>query len=225
VQAGIGSVIGPPDEFGEILKILQKMRLWSRKTKLLVMAVLVLAAGAKADTLIPTTVVSPSDNGDSTVMFPRGLRLVTLYGGIAEQPTGLREQLAFCTAGLNYYFADNWAFGFEFTGLGAAQAEDDIAAGGAGIILRTHVWSNQRLSIYGDIALGMLEADNRIPPSGTDFNFTMQSGVGTAIRLNQHTDFMVGIRYFHLSNARQHGPDRNPSLNGIEGYAGIMFRM
>jgi hypothetical protein len=193
--------------------------------KLLVMAILMVAAGARADTLVPTTVVSPSDDGASTVMFPRGLRLVTVYGGIAEQPTGLREQLAFCTAGLNYYFADNWAFGFEFTGLGAAQPQDDIAAGGADIILRTHVWSNQRLSIYGDIALGMLEADNRIPPSGTDFNFTMQSGVGTAIRLSQHTDFMLGIRYFHLSNARQHGADRNPSLNGIEGYAGIMFRM
>jgi hypothetical protein len=204
---------------------IKKMRFWSPFAGLLAAAVLILGGGAKADALVPTTVISGSDDGGSAVMFPRGLRLVTIYGGIVEQPTGLREQLGFCTAGLNYYFADNWAFGVEFTGLGAAQPQDDIAAGGADILLRTHLWSNQRLSIYGDIALGMLEADNRIPPSGTDFNFTMQSGVGTAIRLNQHTDFMLGIRYFHLSNARQHGPDRNPSLNGIEGYAGIMFRM
>jgi len=200
------------------------MRLWIPPTISLVIPILLLAAAARADPLIPTTVISPDDYTPA-IPFPRGLRLVTLYGGIMEQPTGLREQLSFCTAGLNYYFADNWAFGVEFTGVGAAQPEDDIAAGGGDILLRTHIWNYQRLSIYGDVAVGLLEADNRIPPSGTDFNFTLQSGVGAAIHLWPHTDFFTGIRYYHLSNARQHGPDRNPSLNALEGYAGLMFRM
>jgi hypothetical protein len=194
-------------------------------TAFLIVPLIIWTAAATADTLVPTTVISPSDNSVPTVPFPRGLRLVTLYGGVMEQPTGLREQLSFCTAGLNYYFADNWAFGVEFTGVGAAQPDDDIAAGGGDILLRTHLWSYRRLSIYGDVAVGLLEANNRIPPSGTDFNFTLQSGVGAAIHLWPHTDFFTGLRYYHLSNARQHGPDRNPSLNAIEGYAGLMFRM
>jgi hypothetical protein len=189
------------------------------------LAILMWTAAAGAENLIPTTVLSSADDSASTLTFPRGLRLVTLYGGVMEQPTGLREQLSFCTAGLNYYFADNWAFGVEFTGVGAAQPQDDIAAGGGDILLRTHLWNYERLSIYGDVAVGVLEADDRIPPSGTDFNFTLQSGVGAAIQLCRRTDFFFGIRYYHLSNARQHGPDRNPSLNALEGYAGLMFRM
>jgi hypothetical protein len=197
-------------QFGEISKKLQKMRVWNQLIFMLGIAVIFPVARA---------------NGDQLVMFPRGLRLVTVDTGIAEQPTGLREQLVFSSVGLNYYFADNWAFGVEFTGLGGFQPQQDVAAGGGDILLRTHLWGNQWFSFYGDFTAGVLEADGRIPPSGTDFNFTVRTGVGAAIKIDRRTDFFLGLRYFHLSNARQHGPDRNPSLNAIEGYAGIMFRM
>lgn len=201
------------------------MRMKNPLKRLLVTTILMLAAAAHAQDLIPSTAASPADDSASTIQFPRGLRVVTIYGGVSEQPTGEREQLAFCTAGLNYYFADNWAFGFEFTGLGAAQTEQDAAAGGSDLILRTHLWNYKQFSFYGDVAIGVLEAGDRIPPGGTDFNYDLQSGVGAAIHLYRNIDFLGGIRYYHLSNARQHGPDRNPSLNAIQGYAGLMFRM
>jgi hypothetical protein len=34
---------------------------------------------------------------------------------------------------------------------------------------------------------------------------------------------MGGVRGTHLSNARSEGEDRNPSLNGVEGYVGLLF--
>jgi hypothetical protein len=191
----------------------------------LVGSLLILAVRARGQEMVPSTAVSASDTDNSTISFPKGLRLVTIYGGIAEQPTGEREQLAFCTAGLNYYFWDNWAFGIEFTGLGAAQTQEDVAAGGGDLLIRTHLWNYKQFSFYGDFAAGVLEASARIPPSGTDFNFDIQTGVGGAFHLYRNIDFLMGLRYFHLSNARQHGPERNPSLNAIEGYAGLMFRM
>ncbi len=172
--------------------------------------------------LFPTTLAS---NVDSPDPYPRGLRLVTVYSGYAQQPTGEREQIGFCNVGLNYYFADNWAFGFEATGVGVSQDDNNIAAGGADIILRTHLWNYERFSFYGDFSAGVLEADYRLPPGGTDFNFTVRTGIGSAFRLTENTSLMFGLRYWHLSNARQEGPDRNPSLNAIEGYVGLMFRM
>ena len=36
---------------------------------------------------------------------------------------------------------------------------------------------------------------------------------------------MGGARYFHLSNAQIDGPLRNPSVNGIEGYFGLMWNL
>ena len=33
----------------------------------------------------------------------------------------------------------------------------------------------------------------------------------------------AGARYFHVSNAQQHGKEKNPGYNGIEYYVGIMW--
>jgi hypothetical protein len=157
--------------------------------------------------------------------YPKGLRLVTVYGGYAEQPTGEREQIYFTNVGLNYYFCDNWAFGIEATGMFVNQNEHDAAAGGANILLRTHLINYERFSLYGDFTAGILEADHAIPPGGTDFNFTVRTGVGGVYELTDRVGLMFGVRYMHLSNARQQGPARNPSLNAIEGYFGVLFRM
>jgi hypothetical protein len=189
------------------------------------LVLLILSSRLMADNLAALPTTGPADDIFSENPYPKGLRLVTVYGGYAAQPTGQREQLGFCNVGLNYYFADNWAFGFEATGVGVSQDENNSAAGGADIILRTHLWNYQRFSFYGDFSAGVLEADHRIPPGGTDFNFTIHTGVGSAYRLSESTSLMLGIRYLHLSNARQEGPSRNPSLNAIEGYLGVMFRM
>jgi hypothetical protein len=157
--------------------------------------------------------------------YPKGLRLVTLYGGYAEQPTGEREQIYFTNVGLNYYFADNWAFGIEGTGMFVNQNVNDAAAGGADILLRTHLINCDRFSFYGDFTAGILEADHAIPPGGTDFNFTIRTGVGGVYEVSDRVGVMFGLRYMHLSNARQEGPGRNPSLNAIEGYVGLLWRM
>jgi hypothetical protein len=190
------------------------------------LAIFAFASSVRADEQFGATAASTTLSNDVVPgePFPRGLRVVTLYGGYEQQPNGTRAQIGFCSVGLNYYFANNWAFGFEATGLGCSQPQDNIGAGGVDMILRTHLWNYRRFSFYGDFSPGILEANNRIPPSGTDFNFTIQSGVGAVYRLDEHTEIMFGVRDYHLSNARQDGPNRNPSLNGIQGYIGLMFR-
>jgi len=193
---------------------------------LLGLAIFLFVSGVRADEQPPATATSTTPSSDLLTgqPFPRGLQLVTVYGGY-EQPNGTRGQIGFCNVGLNYYYATNWAFGFEATGLGCSQPRDNVGAFGGDIILRTHLLNYRRFSFYGDFAAGILQATDRIPPSGTDFNFTIQSGVGVAYRLDQHTDIMFGIRDYHLSNARMDGGARNPSLNAIQGYLGLMFRM
>ena len=76
----------------------EKLRLDSiQSTAIDCAAILMLAAAANAGNLVPTT-PSPRDYSRSDP-FPRGLSLVTVYGGITEQPTGFREQLAFAPPG------------------------------------------------------------------------------------------------------------------------------
>jgi hypothetical protein len=194
---------------------------------LIVGIILLVGRAAFSDSISTTVPELPSLALDFSASnpFPKGLRLVTVYGGFAEQPTGEREQLSLCNVGLNYYFWDNWAFGIEATGVLVDQDDHDSAAGGADILLRTHLINYERFSFYGDFTVGVLEADHVIPPGGTDFNFTIRTGVGAVYSFSDRVGILFGVRYLHLSNARQEGPSRNPSLNAIEGYAGFLFRM
>jgi hypothetical protein len=49
--------------------------------------------------------------------------------------------------------------------------------------------------------------------------------VGATYQLRDNLYLFGGARYFHLSNAALEGPERNPSINGIEGYFGVMLRL
>ena len=70
----------------------------------------------------------------------------------------------------------------------------------------------------------MMEANHRVPPTGTDFNFTIQTGLGATVNLWDNVELLSGIRYLHLSNAHQEGPNRNPSINAAAVYVGLMFK-
>ena len=70
----------------------------------------------------------------------------------------------------------------------------------------------------------MIESSHRIPPAGTDFNFFFKTGVGATVQLWDKTDLIAGVRYLHISNAHLEGPQRNPSLNAVEGYVGLLVR-
>ena len=46
---------------------------------------------------------------------------------------------------------------------------------------------------------------------------------GTTYPLKDNLHLLTGVRYFHLSNARIEGNSRNPSINGVEGFLGLMW--
>jgi hypothetical protein len=175
---------------------------------------------ASADpTTLPSYTLSATANP-----FPQGLRTIETYASYANQPWS-REQLYWATVGAHYYFWPNWSFGLEFKGLEGFQPQQNVTSYGADLMLRTHLIVRQNWSIYSDVAGGVLESSDRIPPTGTDFNFTIETGFGFTTHLWNRTDFLAGVRYLHLSNARQEGPDRNPSLNAVEGYVGLLFKL
>jgi hypothetical protein len=167
----------------------------------------------------------PSDYPSSPNPYARGLWTATAYGGFAVQPGGgYREQLGYGTVGLGYYLFDNISLNAELTGLHASQPGEDVVASGGDLLLRNHLYNGRNWSLFNDFALGILEGDHRIPPPGTDFNFTIQTGIGATVDLWQNTQLLTGIRYLHVSNAHQEGPLRNPSINAVSAYAGLLFK-
>jgi hypothetical protein len=178
-----------------------------------------------------SAIISPFASADTTTTpslqpnpFPQGLWTLETFGSYGNQPW-MREQLYSGTAGVSYYFWPNWCVGLEGKGLYGFQPEQNVASFGGNFLLRTHLIVEQNWSFFTDFSPGLLESNHRIPPGGTDFNFTIETGFGITAHLWDRTELLTGFRYLHLSNARQEGADRNPSLNAFEGYVGLLFKL
>ncbi|HEY1921837.1 MAG TPA: hypothetical protein VGG44_03645 [Tepidisphaeraceae bacterium] len=156
--------------------------------------------------------------------FPQGLWTLETFATYGNQPWA-REQLYSGTVGVDYYFWSNWCFGFDAKGLYGLQPVQNVTSYGGNFLLRTHLIVEPNWSFYTDFLPGLLESNHRIPPGGTDFNFTIETGVGFTAHLWDQTDLLTGFHYLHLSNARQEGGDRNPSLNAFEAYVGFLIKL
>lgn len=155
--------------------------------------------------------------------FPRGAFALTLEGDYAHSFDLSRERIESGSVGVGYYFLDNNSISAEFAGFAVQQAGGDSAISEANFRLRTHFLQAGPFSFYVDGAAGVSIANNETPRGGTYYNYVLQIGPGVAYRLQDHLFLMGGARYWHLSNAQIQGSDRNPSINAIEGYVGLML--
>lgn len=157
--------------------------------------------------------------------FREGTWTVQAYAAYFDDVSPSNEKVGSASAGVGYFISDDWSLSLEGVAykLDAKFGFDDAAAGGVSVDLRYFFWHQDRLSLFAEVGGGMLYADEKFPPGGTQFNFTGQAGVGAAYRLDDSVYLLAGARYFHLSNANIHGLDENPSIDSIGGYVGVMF--
>lgn len=123
----------------------------------------------------------------------------------------------------SYYFGDEVSIGLDLQGYFADQPNDDTVLFGAGALLRWHFLADEHFSLFVDGALGGSFADAAVPELGTHFNYTARGGVGATIKLRDDLHLVGGTRFMHLSNGNVHGRDQNPSFDGVQFYAGVMF--
>lgn len=133
--------------------------------------------------------------------------------------------LASVSVGANYFVIDNLSLGLEISGLHADQSSDDAFGGGLSAVLRHHFFDFDGTTIFFDVMSGPVQWSRRVPEGGTHFNFITRAGIGATHKLNDDFDLMGGARYFHMSNARIEGDERNPSVNGIEFYIGVVWHL
>jgi hypothetical protein len=129
------------------------------------------------------------------------------------------------TAALGYYFVDNVSLSAELSGYDIRQDGEVAYAGQVALMLRQHFYTHGPLTIFADVGSGLFEANRDVPSGGTRFNFTFRTGLGATWRIGDHTHLVGGVHYFHLSNARLWGAQRNPSINAVEGYFGVMWTL
>jgi putative salt-induced outer membrane protein YdiY len=174
---------------------------------------------AVAIVLALSTIVRAASDSDFTLA--RGTWTAQTYGAFAGANN---EALISANVGAGYHIIDNLSLNVEAAGYAAfQQGGDDTGAAELRLIMRHHLIARQRWTIFADVGEGVFEAADRVPPGGTRLNFIFRAGLGATYQLSENTYLIGGIRYYHLSNAKMEGAERNPGINGVEGYVGVMF--
>ena len=144
-----------------------------------------------------------------------------VYGAVAHDFDS--STVGLVSVGLSYFIRDFLSLDGSIDGLYSDQ--DGPNAGGAGFVLlfRWHVFRNQSntWSAYMDGGAGMLFSTNDIPATGSSVNFMPQIGGGMSFDVGNDTRLMVGVRWFHISNANTFRD--NPGRDHLEVYAGLSF--
>jgi hypothetical protein len=176
-----------------------------------------------ADDLIPLTLDVPTTQ-PNPILDPHRWSLEVLGAGMADI-TNRGVQMGGAAIATDYWVYPDFCLRCELTAWGVSSRDGDAGAGQGSLGFRHHFYKFGDSSLYIDVGFGVFEASRRVPESGTYFNFTFDTGIGVDHPIARNVDLLVGVRYFHLSNARMQGADHNPSLNGPEGYIGLMFRL
>lgn len=121
------------------------------------------------------------------------------------------------------FFVENVEFGLEGSLWYFDQEGDDAVGLSGSMFFRWHFINEQRYTLFLDAGIGMMIASDNVPDMGTGFNFIPRAGVGATLRVCEHGRFIVGLRWHHISNARIHGEERNPSRDAPMLYMGFMF--
>lgn len=126
-------------------------------------------------------------------------------------------------AGYTTFVVDDVEFTVE-AGLWYFDQPGDDAVGASGsMIFRWHFINEQSWSLFADAGIGMMVASDNVPDGGTGFDVLPRFGLGATMQLDDAgTRAQVGFHWHHISNARIHGEDRNPSRDGLMLYAGII---
>ncbi|HEY2587695.1 MAG TPA: acyloxyacyl hydrolase [Tepidisphaeraceae bacterium] len=156
--------------------------------------------------------------------FPRGTWAATGYGTYVKSFTGEEAKMGSGSVGIGYYVFDNVSITAEFSGYYDSQPGPDAQIYAGDLVLRGHLFHSGRFSFFGDALAGISYADERVPASGTYYNYNLALGVGATFQLYDNLHLIGGVRYFHISNAHLEGPLRNPSINATQAYVGLLFK-
>ena len=157
--------------------------------------------------------------------FPQGTWTLQTYGAYTAGKHFYEEQLPSVGFGFGYYVFNNASINAELSGYHVTQTGEDAEAINLQLLLRHHFIDAGKLTIFADVGPGAFYATEQVPIGGTNFNITFRSGLGATYHLRENMYLFGGARYFHLSNAALEGRENNPSINGLEGYVGLMWRL
>ena len=159
-------------------------------------------------------------------LFPQGTKAIIGWGSYTP-PIGYSSDHVYdASVGVSYYVWNNHAFNLVADGYHVDQEDGHTAEGSSiSIMGRYHFFNRDPFTVYFDGGCGLSWFNSPMPKGGTTYDFNPRLGLGVGYHLLDNLWLTAGARYFHFSNARQHGPDKNPGYEGIECYIGFLLTL
>jgi hypothetical protein len=170
-----------------------------------------------------TTSTTRATGTHTADLFPAGTWCAQVYGSYGSDLSNRNVRLAGANFGFGYYVFNNLALNLEGQVFNVDEPGPNGWAVALTALLRHHLIRADPFSFYMDVGFGPMEAQHDTPPGGTHFNFLTRVGPGFTCKLDEATYLLGGVRYLHISNAHLDNEKDNPSVNGVEGYIGMMF--
>ncbi len=126
-------------------------------------------------------------------------------------------------AEVSWFVAEGLGLGIYGSGISVSQPVDDANGGGFGVDVRWHFLREAEWSLYAELGCGVQYTDQEVPQNGSDTNFAPWAGGGFRHQLDATASFMVGVQWFHQSNART--SESNPGRNSIGAYIGLSWSL
>ena len=123
------------------------------------------------------------------------------------------------TLGYSRFLVDDVEWMLELAGWYHAQEGEDALSLNPAMEFRWHFFNRAKTSAFLNVGIGVLSATDNVPFDGTGFNFTPRAGIGMTHQISDDgTRLVGGLRWHHISNARIHGDDSNPSRDAPHVY-------
>jgi hypothetical protein len=158
-------------------------------------------------------------------VFPQGTFVLSSYASYAHSFDGERVMIGTFNIGAGYYIFKNFGFNLEASYQRHDQRGPNADVMMIDMLFRHHLFHYGRASFFIDFGLGVSYANARTPHDGTYFNFMEEAGVGSTFQIKDNIHLISAVRFFHMSNARIDGPERNPSINSTQVYLGVLFKI
>ena len=134
-----------------------------------------------------------------------------------------KESLFGGTVGLGHAFAERWQVNAELAVLRVSQDTSyDVLLPAVSGIVRWRAYQDGPVSVFLEIGPGVSYASDEVPAGGTRFNFVLQAGGGMTYRLVPCVNLVGGLRWLHVSNNGLNGRDKNPDIQALGMYLGLV---
>ncbi len=146
-----------------------------------------------------------------------------LIGGMFGSDLG-DEKMAYVSGGFEWFAIDDFSIGIQADlGWVGQDAGADAGLFGLGIMMRWHFLRYENWTMYGELGIGLAYATEPVRPSGSRLNFTPQVGVGLSFDLSPDVRLLVGVGWYHLSNARTTPTNLGVDAIAVTGLVSIPF--